>query len=55
MVAKHILCVKGWEIDSDDFEWHNSPKFHSWMDAIICNNKLNRIYFTGGEEKTTGL
>jgi MoaA/NifB/PqqE/SkfB family radical SAM enzyme len=49
--SKHydiIKTNKGWQIDSNDFNWHENPRFHSWLDTKIQNG-LDRIYFTGGE------
>lgn len=37
-----------WKIDSNDFEWHNDPAFHAWLDDRIRHG-LERLYFTGGE------
>ena len=43
-----VKTQRGWEIDSTDFDWHNDPAFHAWLDTKITNG-LGRLYFTGGE------
>jgi len=43
-----IKTHKGWQIDSNDFNWHENPNFHTWLETKITNG-LDRIYFTGGE------
>jgi hypothetical protein len=43
-----VKTPRGWEIDSADFDWHNDPAFHAWLDTKITDG-LGRLYFTGGE------
>jgi len=44
-----IIKTNGvWKIDTDHFNWHDDPAFHTWLDTQIQSG-LNRLYFTGGE------
>jgi MoaA/NifB/PqqE/SkfB family radical SAM enzyme len=43
------LIKKGsWKINSNDFNWHDEPTFHQWLDDRLSDG-LTRFYFTGGE------